>query len=249
MSNKRIISYTTLDRPKRANWAAVTGFALALLLPTVYFLYPMSFSTFGTSTHVKRLSVAVWVVSGGLASLVSAWGLYKAKFRGGRWWGIALAGLLLGLLNAAAFPFLQRHVTERVRRDSALGHKIVECEWRLHMIATAIESFTMDHDGRYPDRLEDLLDNYFKRGSSLRCPFDARPTTTDSVSTYVYLARGCTVDVDRGFVLLYEPLASHPSNIRYVRFLFADGRVESVSKAKAEKLIQQLENGINPPKQ
>jgi len=73
-------------------------------------------------------------------------------------------------------PHLQAamgHKSERVRQAAAAACGCatqVQCQANLKVIALALNAYRRDHDGRYPDRLEQLLGKYLANEEALTCP-------------------------------------------------------------------------------
>ena len=121
--------------------------------------------------------------------------------------------------------------------------------------------YTKENHGRYPDRLEDLLLTQEIESDVFICPFTndtpAAGPTTQAVAnnlsagghlSFIYVGKGMREQtILSSTVVLYEPAGVHLPDFDSAHFLFGDGHVEAVDRQHAEKLIEQLKAGINPP--
>ena len=105
--------------------------------------------------------------------------------------GFATAGLVLGymatllmvlaglaIMAGIALPLFA------VTKDQA---KITQCSNNARQIGLACKEYAQDHDGKYPNELEELVPAYLPDRSLLLCPFAAPHAKRDA--TYILLAR------------------------------------------------------------
>ncbi|HEY8665921.1 MAG TPA: H-X9-DG-CTERM domain-containing protein [Tepidisphaeraceae bacterium] len=131
-----------------------------------------------------------------------------------------------------------------------------KCGSNLRQIGQAMMLYANEHHGKYPDMIEELLDEDFG-AEILVCPSTndtkAIGATTQAIAanvatpghlSYIYLGKGFTSQCLPNTVLCYEPVTNHGdgSNV-----LFGDGHVEFMSAAQMKKIIADLNAGRNPP--
>jgi prepilin-type processing-associated H-X9-DG protein len=77
-------------------------------------------------------------------------------------------------------------------------------------------------------------------------PMFTCPAVPSGPSNYVYVAKPIRINSVRAsdYVTIYEPLTNHS---RGSNFAFLDGHVEMIPPARAQKMISDLNAGINPP--
>ena len=136
---------------------------------------------------------------------------------------------------------------------------LVKCGSNLRQIGQAIMLYANEHQGRYPDKLGDLMDQDITTAVFI-CPAsndtDAVPGPTPQASSanvhagghlsYIYLGKGLTGTQPATIVIAYEPLTNH--NNTEINVLFGDGHIEFVHVPAATTLIAELNAGQNPPK-
>ncbi|MFN8609559.1 MAG: hypothetical protein U0931_18615 [Vulcanimicrobiota bacterium] len=90
-------------------------------------------------------------------------------------WLAAFFKLLLTLAGAFVLLVLLLFLTNPRGHRSRIWGQLTACKSNCKNIATALEMYAADHKGRYPDRLQDLLqDNYLKTLPT--CPAAGRVT-------------------------------------------------------------------------
>ncbi len=145
------------------------------------------------------LTLGLW------AFLLRSW---TPKLPGRRRLALALMVAVVTAAGPAAFfaPVMAK------ARDKAI--QAVECRVNLETIGLALQMYREDHEGRFPERLEDLIETYTKRDDEvLRCPLDNE--------YYFYVPpRSSDPPPDRGLVID----ANHRNAIM---ILFADGSVRT----------------------
>ncbi|GEM_PF-4781085 len=191
---------------------------------------------------------------GGIAGIVcSILGLRKAKETGsGR--GMAIAGIAVGsfsllflivpaVLISILVPSLSR------ARDKA---NQIKCASNLRQIGQAAQLYAQDNlrlGGPYGPGFDRLVQTQQISPQVFQCPSD-NSTGTGQLSagacSYIWLGQNLTISSSPDCVLAYEPLLNHGKEGS--NFLFADGHVEFISAKDAAGVIQQLDQGKNPPK-
>ena len=135
----------------------------------------------------------------------------------------------------------------------------VKCGSHLRQIGQAISLYANENQGRYPDKLGDLMDQDITTAVFI-CPAsndtDAVPGPTPQASSanvhagghlsYIYLGKGLIGTQSATMVIAYEPLTNHANTGMNV--LFGDGHVEFFHVTAATTLIAELNAGQNPPK-
>ena len=99
------------------------------------------------------------------------------------------------------------------------------CRRNLEKISLAIQRYQIDHEGRRPETLEDLVGTYLEK-DDLICPFfkQRNPDYGKMEPTYVYLSSEVPMNAPADAILAYcgNPQAH---NNEGTNVLYADGRV------------------------
>ena len=170
--------------------------------------------------------------------------------------GVALgcAGLIIG---SAVFYQKVLPIVSAMRQTGIVSiHS--ECPDHFKAINEAIVKYAAAHQGKLPDRLDDLVAANLLTAEQLVCQLsnDTVAAGTDAAQilehlrtghhiSYTYTGTGLTTQSPPECVLLYEPLDRH--NADGIRVLFADGRVQTIGKIESSKAIARLKSGQNPP--
>ena len=148
-------------------------------------------------------------------NLFAAFGMYLDTRRIGGLNSVATSGILAGML----LPALSR-AREQARQ--------VACKSNLKQIGLAIAMFANDHDANYPDKLEDLFDQYLMAKQVLHCPSTGKPKAGPGMEcSYRYvgkLPRG----TDPGVIVVYDKPGNHRRTGRNA--LFCDGHVQWLTR-------------------
>lgn len=163
-----------------------------------------------------------------------------------RWTAASLAALLLLFASGMAAAALARHVLWLASSSRPLTG---DCLSNLSRISLAIHVYAQYHDGRFPERLEDICTlDLINRPDIFVCPnsSDEPPASDDRREwaswlsspghcSYVYLGRGLVDPVPAAAErpLVYEARANH----RGVNILFADGHVMWMPAEYAETIL------------
>lgn len=240
------MSYSFNEPPQPQDARAPIEYAVPLVVPT-------------SKLAVASMVVGILAVIGcfipivpGLAAI--AMGLVAIARTGpmrmaGR--GFAIAGIALGCA-AVFFSILSLSILlPSVTRARESANRI-RCSSNMSQLGQAMLAYAVDY-GQYPPDLQALLadPNSGLVPQALLCPSTshaaragAAPTFGDNLS-FIYTGGGLGGDAPATVVLLYEPVDHH--NREGANFLFADGAVQFIPRQQARSMIQQLQQGINPP--
>jgi prepilin-type processing-associated H-X9-DG protein len=142
-------------------------------------------------------------------------------------------------------------------RDSQVGR--TRCGSNLRQIGQAILVYSMEHSGRRPASIEDLLcaditpavfvcpyadDSVARTGPTTRAT--AANVTSGGHLSYVILFDAIDKEPAVDVVVAYEPLSNHQGAGTNV--LYADGHVDFQPVPQATRLIAELSTGHNPPR-
>lgn len=212
-----------------------------------------------TAALICGLVSLILPILGIVAIILGAIGLSKSKDPevGGR--GKAVGGIVSGVLGTVLLPSLLLLIIlpgVQAGREATSG---VKCGVNMRRIGMELLiQASNDRAGRFPADLGLLARQSEMTGGDFVCPSSSVRAATGpnwhsqvgsgAASSYVYLrpTKYTSRDIPSDYVLLYEPLANHDG--RGANFLRADGTAAWHRKAEAERLIQQLEAGQNPPR-
>ena len=169
------------------------------------------------------------------------------------WLGITC--LTIGIL---ALMWLAASLLAPPRDRYGVGHGRMRCASNMRQIGQAIMLYANENRGAYPDRLEDLLLTQQISSDVFACPFTndtPSPGATPQAQaanlsagghlSYVYLGKGLTTQCNPEIVVLYECVGDY--GFKGANFLFAEGHVEFINAPLAQKMINDLAAGQNPP--
>jgi len=98
--------------------------------------------------------------------------------------------------------------------------KIVDCEGNLQNIGQGLNLYALEHSGKFPDTLSDLLKGgYVENAKVFDCPSSASLGTTDNPD-YEYTP-GCTILTDSKTVIVSDKPGNH-KNGKYVLYITGD---------------------------
>ena len=134
------------------------------------------------------------------------------------------------------------------------------CASNLRKIGAALERYTLDNGGKFPESLARLMVAEKLNGEMFLCPQGgqtavrgdkpqarAEKLTFGRHLSYAYVGRGLSRRSGAGAgyatVLAYERLSNHGDGMNV---LFADGRVVFVTEPQATRMIADLQAGKNP---
>jgi prepilin-type processing-associated H-X9-DG protein len=166
--------------------------------------------------------------------------------------GIDLLVLLLGIVSLAVsivLPSVARYREERLWR---------RCPGNLRQIGYGIQLYAMEHGGRFPERIEDILATQDLTAEVFVCPYSNDSAATGPTKlaqaaqfakgghcSYVYVGQGLTVQTGTSdHLVVYEPMANHGNTGMYA--LFADGHVDWLDPDQAKRLTAAAATGKRP---
>lgn len=211
------------------------------------------------SLIVGIVGFCVPVLGGVIATITGIIGIIRTRDGklGGR--GMAVAGLVLGMisllivgpLGVAGYVGYRAEKHEQVQRAA--------CKQNMTRLGDCLLAYAKSHDGRFPDRLEQLVRSGSPPpASAFVCPDDDKtPPAATPFSTmesdiasgrhcsYLYTGKGVTQNDDPETVILYEPLANHQRAGMHV--LRVDGRVNWLDPDEAQEVLDDL-NKARPKK-
>jgi len=118
-----------------------------------------------------------------------------------------VAILIIALIISIGLPALQR-----ARQPSGR----VPCASNIRTVGQALLLYSMEHDGRYPQKLDQLLSAGISK-EVLSCAVTHQPT--------IFIAPGAIErELTADQIVAYEPLSAHDNEGSYI--LFGDGHVE-----------------------
>jgi prepilin-type processing-associated H-X9-DG protein len=148
----------------------------------------------------------------------------------------SLLGFMLGVANfiiwAGIITSLPMAVTRA--RDAA---EMVQCASQLRQLSIGIFMYATSNGGWTPPTLNAAMPGV--------APF-ACPALKGGASNYVYVAKSIRMNSvpAANYVTIYEPIGNHS---RGANIAFLDGHVEMVPTARAQKMIKDVNSGLNPP--
>jgi prepilin-type processing-associated H-X9-DG protein len=191
-----------------------------------------------------------------LALILGIVGLVKTKNPrvGGK--GKAIAGISLGgaalLLMLASIPIL----LPSLNRAREVANR-VKCAANLKQIGLALQLYSNENRGRFPDGPEGLLltqditpevfvcpSTNDSPAPGVELPKQAANLQTGGHDSYVYLGKGKTATTPANVVLVYEIMNNHHDGFNA---LFGDGHVEFIGGPTAKQVQAELQSGQNPP--
>lgn len=187
----------------------------------------------------------------GIAGIVcSALGLKKASETGtGR--GMAIAGIVIGIISLLLVPALLMAILLPSLSRAREKANEIKCASNLRQIGQAAQLYAQDNlrlGGPFGPGFDRLVQTQAISPQTFQCPSDSSTGTrqlTGSPCSYIWLGQDLKVSSSPDCVLAYEPLANHGKEGS--NFLFVDGHVEFFRAKDAAGIIQQLEQGTNPP--
>jgi hypothetical protein len=199
----------------------------------------------------------------GIASIVTgAIGMRKTKDTAVTGKGLAIAGLVLGIVNVVLwggyFGLILAVMIPSMGAARGAANR-VKCASNLRQIGHAITLYANENGGAYPDTLEQLVLTQDVTAEVFVCPdsHDTKATGADATAvaknmgagghvSYVYLGKGLTEGTVRGqTVIAYESLANHGG--AGMNVLRGDGSVNFMPQQQAAQVMKQLQAGHNPP--
>ena len=128
----------------------------------------------------------------------------------------------------------------------------------MRQIGQAMMLYATENQGAFPPRPEDLLLSQPITSDVFVCPSttDTKAPGTSAVAaaaklsagghlSFIYVGAGLNSNATPDTILLYEPITNHSGD--GINVLYGDGHVEFQSKAEANRIINELKLGHNPP--
>jgi len=214
---------------------------------------PARSNTFGIVSLVCGCLLCVPFLPGILATIFGFLGLKQAREPNTSGKGLALAGLILGILNlvgwTAYFVLVVAIMVPALGKARTTAGQIV-CAANMRQIGQALFLYANENNGQYPPTLAAMAKGpaqsqsaQLAKSLTFACP---SPTAAGGTgAAYVYLGAKLTTRAKPQMVVLYEPITNHPAG---ANFLYGDGSVQFHPAAQAQRIISDLQSGHNPPR-
>jgi prepilin-type processing-associated H-X9-DG protein len=128
----------------------------------------------------------------------------------------------------------------------------IKCASNMRQIGQAIQIYANENKGQMPPDLDTLVANADVTSEIFVCPAsqDERAPTGGKLTTghlsYVYVyTPGTQWQVNTDRVVLYEPMTNHGKE--GTNILYADGHVDWIPRTQAERMLNAVQSGQNPP--
>ncbi len=149
----------------------------------------------------------------------------------------SLLGFMLGVANFMIWAgiIVSLPMAYYRARDAA---ETVQCMSQLRQLSVGIMMYATANGGWAPPTLNAALPG----STPLACP-----ALKGGPSNYVYVAKSIrinSVSKPSDYVTIYEPITNHA---RGTNIAFLDGHVECVQTTRAQKMIKDVNSGLNPP--
>lgn len=211
-----------------------------------------------TSLIFGVLSFCIPVLASIVAIVTGALGLSKTKDPavGGK--GLAIAGIVLGIVGFLISGLFASILLPSLNRARETANR-VQCASNMRMIGQGILLYSNENQGAYPPDLPTLLRTQDLTAHVFTCPATndspATGSTTDAVAqdlttgghlSFVYVGQGMDNRATSETIVLYEPMTNHDSDGMNV--LYGDGHVEFHPASEAQYIIDEVSAGHNPPR-
>jgi prepilin-type processing-associated H-X9-DG protein len=209
------------------------------------------------------LSFCVPVIGNLLAIVFGIIGIVKTGTPQVRGRGMAITGLILGIvaLPVVGLLFFMLGAMTPALSNAREAANRVKCTANMNQLGQAMLVYANANKGEFPDKLEDLLtsDPTIDRNVFI-CPDDDKTAPSGSVQmaaqgiasgkncSYIYVGSGVTASDPADTVLLYEPLSLHHQYQPGMNVLFADGHVAALNKSDGQAIVDQQAAGTRPIK-
>jgi len=194
----------------------------------------------------------LWVIGSLAAVITGTVGLVQTSDRRRSGRGLAIAGLVLGIIGLVGLLLLLPVLN--VAREQT---NRVKCASNMKMLGRAMATYANQSGGRFPDRLQDVLQADASLPATVFvCPDDSKTPPAGSTPqmlaaqiagpnhcSYIYVGNGLTTAASADTVLLFEPLSNHHDGMNV---LFANGSVKWVDRTAAQRIRQQHTAGVTP---
>jgi prepilin-type processing-associated H-X9-DG protein len=159
--------------------------------------------------------------------------------------GLAIAGLILGVVNLLAwtayFALVIAFMVPALNNARVAVNQAV-CANNMQAVGQAIMLYAQQHRGDLPPDLATLMQQANLSGQTLVCPLtnSTAPTTQQAATAkldYIYVGQGRnTNNIDPKTILIYERLTNHAG--QGINVLRADGSVEFVTGPEAYEITR-----------
>ena len=226
--------------------------------------------TYASGTDVKPNPLAiVSMICGcllcvpfiGIAAVITgALGMRKARDPAVTGKGLAIAGLVLGILNLLGWGAYIGLIAAIMVPSMGMARQTAnqaKCASQMRAIASAVLLYGNENGGAYPESIQQIYLTQDVTPEIFVCPSSgdtkatgatpaeiAKVLTVGGHLSYVYLGAGMNQHASAKTVIAYEPLSNHGTGSH---FLFGDGSVQFLLANQAGRMIRQLESGQNPP--
>jgi prepilin-type processing-associated H-X9-DG protein len=197
------------------------------------------------------------------AIITGALGIRKSKDPAVSGKGMAVAGLTLGIVGLvgwAGYALLMASILVPSLGRARETANRVKCAANMRQIGLAILLYSNENRGAYPPRLEDLLLTQDITSQAFVCPSTpdtpapgtspqtfAQNLSTGGHLSYVYVGADMTnTTASPATIVLYEAMTNHANDGMNV--LYGDGHVEFQTAAEAQRILNELNSGHNPPR-
>lgn len=150
----------------------------------------------------------------------------------------SLIGFMLGVANFILWVVILISLPFAVT-NARRAQQQTQCMSQLRQMSIGIFMYVQTNGGWIPPTLT-------VAGTGV--PMFTCPAAPTGTSNYVYVAKPIrmnSVSRPSAYVTIYEPLTNHA---RGASIAFLDGHVEMVPPARAQKIINELNAGFNPPR-
>ena len=161
------------------------------------------YSILGWSPILPVIGAVIGVICGhkALRSMKANPGRFEGQ-------GLAVSGLVVGYLNLGLVVAFLGSVALFVLRSDKASDKRTTSRSNVHHIVNACRDYAEQHEGRLPDRLEDLVPTHLPSADILVSPF--RGSADESRYHYV---KGLTLNDDPMRIIVYDPGISNGGRV------------------------------------
>jgi len=169
----------------------------------------------------------------------------------------AITGISLSAATFLLLPCMISILLPSLNRARETANR-VKCAANMKAIGQAIMLYANENRGAYPPTLQVVLETQDVSSEMFVCPASDDTPAQGTGSqlpnlmagsghlSYVYVGQRLNPQSPRDAIILYEAMTDHSNDGG--NFLFADGHVEFLRRVQAEKVIAQVQAGINPPR-
>jgi competence protein ComGC len=179
-------------------------------------------------------------IGGLLGIILGILGIKDASKPGKSGRGLAIAGLIIGILNLVGILGMSI-LLPTLARVKAQANEIKTAS-NMRQTATAIQMYLSANRDKYPDSIEQLIAGGYVQREQTLC--------VDTEQPFIYLKpvlppRSSTVQSPGTLVILYNPKGRLDTGVVVVGY--ADGHVEGYRDAEADRIMARLQSGNTRP--